>query len=199
MEVREWDKSFQTTLYWACDYSSIPGLKSILVSKGGPRFHFEQLFYLSIVHRTLEQSCDWSGVNEVILNDMGNLVANKLQPVNIFHYDDVIMNEIASQITSLTIVYSTVHSGADRSKYQSSASLALCGKFTGDRWISRTNGQYRGKYFHLMTSSCHVVCCIILVIITVFLYSRDTPSKKSRLFFTTIFTQFSSNAHPVLI
>ena len=30
----------------------------------------------------------------------------------------------------------------------------LCGKFTGDRWISRTNGQLRGKFFHLMTSSC---------------------------------------------
>ena len=29
----------------------------------------------------------------------------------------------------------------------------LCGKFTGDRWISRTNGQLRGKFFHMMTSS----------------------------------------------
>ena len=41
------------------------------------------------------------------------------------HCDDVIMGAIASQITSLTIVYSTVYSGADQSKYQSSASLAL--------------------------------------------------------------------------
>ena len=41
------------------------------------------------------------------------------------HYDDVIMSEIASQITSLTIVYSTVHLGADQSKHQSSASLAF--------------------------------------------------------------------------
>ena len=40
-----------------------------------------------------------------------------------FHYDDVIMSTIASQITSLTIVYSTVYSGADQSKHQSSASL----------------------------------------------------------------------------
>ena len=30
---------------------------------------------------------------------------------------------------------------------------SLCGEFTGDRWIPRTNGQLRGKYFHLMTSS----------------------------------------------
>ena len=41
------------------------------------------------------------------------------------HYDDVTMGAIASQITSLTIVYSTVYSGADQSKHQSSASLAF--------------------------------------------------------------------------
>ena len=41
------------------------------------------------------------------------------------HYGDVIMGGIASQIISLTIVYSTVYSGADQRKHQSSASLAL--------------------------------------------------------------------------
>ena len=41
------------------------------------------------------------------------------------HYYDVIMDAIASQITSLTIVYSTVYSDADQSKHQSSASLAF--------------------------------------------------------------------------
>ena len=35
------------------------------------------------------------------------------------------MSTMASQITSLTIVYSTVYSGADQSKHQSSASLAF--------------------------------------------------------------------------
>ena len=35
------------------------------------------------------------------------------------------MGVIASQITSLTIVYSTVYSGADQRKHQSSASPAL--------------------------------------------------------------------------
>ena len=35
------------------------------------------------------------------------------------------MSAIASQITSLTIVYSTVYSGTDQSKHQSSASLAF--------------------------------------------------------------------------
>ena len=41
------------------------------------------------------------------------------------HNYDVIMDTIASQITSLTIAYSTVYSDADQSKYQSSASLAF--------------------------------------------------------------------------
>ena len=58
-----------------------------------------------------------------------------------FHYNDVMMNGTASQITSLTIVCSTVYSSADQRKPQSSASLALCGEFTGDRWIPRTKDQ----------------------------------------------------------
>ena len=41
------------------------------------------------------------------------------------HYSDVIMDAIASQITSLTIVYSSVYSGANQRKHQSSASLAF--------------------------------------------------------------------------
>ena len=35
------------------------------------------------------------------------------------------MGAVASQITSLTIVYSTVHSGTDQRKHQSSATLAF--------------------------------------------------------------------------
>ena len=41
------------------------------------------------------------------------------------HYNDVIMSPMASHIASLTIVYSTVYSGADHRKHQSSASLAF--------------------------------------------------------------------------
>ena len=43
------------------------------------------------------------------------------------HYGDFIMGAIPSQITSLTIVYSTVYSDADQRKHQSSASLAYRG------------------------------------------------------------------------
>ena len=41
------------------------------------------------------------------------------------HYNDVIVGTMASQIPSLTIVYSAVYSGADQRKHQSSASLAF--------------------------------------------------------------------------
>ena len=41
------------------------------------------------------------------------------------HCSDVIMSTMASQITSLTIVYSTVYSDADQRKHQSTASLAF--------------------------------------------------------------------------
>ena len=41
------------------------------------------------------------------------------------HYSDVIMGTIVSQITSLTIVYSTVYLDADQRKHQSSTSLAF--------------------------------------------------------------------------
>ena len=43
------------------------------------------------------------------------------------HYSDVIMGAIASQITSIASVYSTVYSGADQRKHQSSVSLAFVG------------------------------------------------------------------------
>ena len=41
------------------------------------------------------------------------------------HYCDVIIGALASQITSLMIVYSTVYSDADQRKHQSFASLAF--------------------------------------------------------------------------
>ena len=65
------------------------------------------------------------------------------------------MTTMASQIPSLTVVYSTVYSDEDQRKHQSSASLAFVWGIHRDRWIPRTKGQLRGKSFHLMTSSCY--------------------------------------------
>ena len=56
------------------------------------------------------------------------------------HYSDVIMDAMTSQITSLTIVYSTVYSDADQIKYQSSASLAFLRGI--HRWL--VNSPHKG-------------------------------------------------------
>ena len=57
----------------------------------------------------------------LLCNDVSHWVGASLES----HYDNLIRGAIASQITSLTIVYSAVYSGADQSKHQSSASLAF--------------------------------------------------------------------------
>ena len=59
-----------------------------------------------------------------------------------FHYIDVIMTTMASQSTSLTVVYSTVYSDIDHKKHQSSASLAFVRGIHRDRWIPRTKASY---------------------------------------------------------
>ena len=88
------------------------------------------------------------------------------------HYNDVIMSPMASQITSLTIVYSTVYSDADQRKHQRPASLAFVWGIRRDRWIPRTTGQLRGKCFHLITSSldrystCGVIAIYIIVVMS---------------------------------
>ena len=55
-------------------------------------------------------------------------------------YSDVITGTMASQITSRTIVYSTVYSGAGQRKHQSSASLAFVRGI--HRWP--VNSPYKG-------------------------------------------------------
>ena len=57
------------------------------------------------------------------------------------------MTTMASQITSLTVVYSIVYSDADQSKHHSSASLDFVWGIHRDRWIPSTKGQLRGKMF----------------------------------------------------
>ena len=68
------------------------------------------------------------------------------------HYSDVMMSAMESQMTSVSIVCSTVCSGEDQRKYRGSASLACEGNPLV-KWIYLTNGQKYGKCFYLMTSS----------------------------------------------
>ena len=69
------------------------------------------------------------------------------------HYCDVIMGTVASQITSLAIVYSSVHSGTDLGKHQSSASLAFVRGI--HRWPVNSPHKWpvTRNMFHFMTSS----------------------------------------------
>ena len=73
------------------------------------------------------------------------------------HYSDVIMRPMASQVSGVSIVYSTVCSGANQRKYQSSASLAFVRGI--HRWPvdSLHKGPVTRKCSHLMTSSCNDV------------------------------------------
>ena len=80
-----------------------------------------------------------------------NLTIEALVPS---HYGDVIMGAIASQIISLTVVTRPFIQTQIKENIKAPRHWPLCGEFTGDRWIPRTNGQWRGKCFHLMTSSC---------------------------------------------
>ena len=95
------------------------------------------------------------------------------------YYSDVTMGAIASQITSLIIVYSTVYPGADQRKslrwrhndhagvsnHQPRGCLLnrlfrrRSKKTSKLRVTGLKNGQLRGKYFHLMTSSCIQAPC----------------------------------------
>ena len=70
------------------------------------------------------------------------------------HHSDVIKSAMASQITGVSSVYPSVCPGADQREHQSSASLAFVRRIR--RWPvnSPHKDQWRGKCFHLMTSSC---------------------------------------------
>ena len=87
----------------------------------------------------------WQPVNQLTGAYVHQQISIRLFPNRSYHYSEVIMGTMASQITSLTVVYSTVHSGADQRQHQSSPALAFGGEFTGDRWIPRTNGPVTRK------------------------------------------------------
>ena len=69
------------------------------------------------------------------------------------------MGAVASQITSLTIVYSTVYSGLDQRKHQSSASLAFVQGI--HRWP--VNSQHKWPVTRNMLLFRHVIIIVIKV------------------------------------
>ena len=61
----------------------------------------------------------------VFYRDLSAQAAMDTRVTRLYHYNDVIMSAMASQITRLTIVSSTVDTDADHRKLQSSVSLAF--------------------------------------------------------------------------
>ena len=81
-----------------------------------------------VINWTLKHFC--VPKNKFVIISFEKKIAKKhiviLGPISQWcHYHDVTMDAIASQITSLTIVYSTVYSDADQRKHQNSALLAF--------------------------------------------------------------------------
>ena len=70
------------------------------------------------------------------------------------HYDDVTMSTMASQITSLTIVYSTVYSSVNQRRHQSSASLAFVKGIHRWQMKSPHKGPVTRKMFPFDDYSC---------------------------------------------
>ena len=60
-----------------------------------------------------------------VASKMHRTTSLRVTHTNALHNTDVIMSVMASQITGVPIVYSTVCSGADQRKYQSAASMAF--------------------------------------------------------------------------
>ena len=140
-----------------------PPVTSGLPSQG-PVMQSSNVFYVLLNKRLSKQSrCWWfetpwhsfwrhnSGLNRHADNTYFSntlIISDGSVTTDIcIHYGDVIMGEIASQVTSLTIVYSNFYSDADQRKHQSSASLAfVCGI---NRWPvnSPHNGPVTRKMF----------------------------------------------------
>ena len=104
------------------------------------------------------------------------------------HYDDVTMSLMASQITSLTIVYSTVYSGTDQRKHQSPASLAFVWRIhrapvnSPHKWpVTRKMLPFDDVIMGIHTTVSHII---------------DTSNKHKNAFALTSLTSDGTAKHP---
>ena len=88
-----------------------------------------------------------------------NQFSNRRHIVNreLGHYNGVIKCAMASKITSLTIVYLSVYSGADQRKHQSSASLAFVRGIHGDRTVAPLPAEQTLAYTHVFPKQTDVL------------------------------------------
>ena len=106
----KWEGLYKMITYQTCIFSSqFSHLKAqVGMSAQRTRYSLHMYFMVAHVHTLL--------IDRISLSAF---------PDQKFHYRDVIMSAMASQITSFWIVYSTLLSGADQRKHQCSASLAF--------------------------------------------------------------------------
>ena len=93
------------------------------------------------------------------------------------HYNDAIISAMASQITSPTIAYSTVYSGTDQRKHQSSASLAFVrGIHRGlvnspHKWpVTRKMFQFDDVIINNFTQIHHKITTYVIAVLRIPLY-----------------------------
>ena len=92
-------------------------------------------------------SCDFSYTKIFVFQSYGwtNIVPHSISVAIFFtHYSDVKMGAMASQISGLSIVYSTGCSIADQRNIKTPRHWPLWGEFTGDRW-----------HYHAILFKCH--------------------------------------------
>ena len=112
--------------FWASDYASHRCLQNITMTSYWARWRFK-----SPASRFRPVECRLSLKSVKTLHWAKArwfwLLSKRLRftSTSAKHFNDVIMGSIASQITSLTVVYSIVYWVTDQRKHQSSASLAF--------------------------------------------------------------------------
>ena len=111
---------------WSISYIIVPMWLSLSLTGGKPALVQATSHYLNQYWPC--RHLTWLDYNELNWNPAKSrtpITTTTSVFVAQLHYNDVIMGAIASQITSLTMVYSTVYSGADQRRHQSSVSLAF--------------------------------------------------------------------------
>ena len=127
-------------------------------------------------------------LKQLILRRLINRAAERLLSFKFTkHYCDVIMSAVSSQITDVSIVCSSVCSGADQRKHQSSASLAfVMGIY---RWP--VDSLHKGPVTRKTSPSDDVIMwwmtwCCLLVVLQLNCISRSNTQQISNVFHVTL-------------
>ena len=99
-----------------------------MIDDSHSNFTYAKAFWVHSWHLCLLMTNDIIQTNQFLAKLSLSLVPLQIHITTLIdemHYNDIIMGTMASQITSISIVCSTVGSGADQRKHQSSASLAF--------------------------------------------------------------------------